>query len=1079
MTKAVTSKLFLRLLGVTAALSLAAAAVAGGAFAQTPPTWHLELHHNQTHFPPGGTAGIWVEVANIGDTNTYEPFSVTVDLPPGLSRDSVRQGFVALWDCPGSPGDTTITCTTNQVLHRHWTTAVLNFSVDVDPTASGTLTASATIEGGGAPKPYTTSEAVEIDSEPASFGVVPGSFYTDFLQRDEETPVRQSGAHPDAATFNFDFNSVPRPFPEGPFQTYPSGNVRDLEVELPPGFVGNPTAVGECLPSELSDGACPRSSQVGRIAMTLFPVQVNQYSEFGVQQYPVFNMEHPRGAVADLAFSVVNNPVHIKASLDPANNYAIKTTVSDINESLPVFAQKLTLWGVPADHAHDWDRCTLFGGLNVLPEEFTTEYPCPSGTALKPFLTIPGQCDEGHTSTIDHVDSWEHRGVFAPKQEFAIPAAEGCDKPRFEPDVTVHPTAKAANSPTGLDVHILVPQNESANGLASPPVKRMEVTFPKGMTVSPSFADGLSGCSLPQIGLGTNDPVACPDSSRIGTVDLSTPLLPEPLQGSMYLSKQKENPFGTTFGMYLVVHDEEERGVLVKIPGRLELDPTTGQITTIFDDVPQFPVEDFTLGFRSGPRAPLVMPPTCGKQTIGVEVTSWAQPDSPVDVSNDIDVTEGPGGSPCPASLKDRPFGPKLEAGSVNPTAGNYSSFLFRVNRGDQDQEFNQIEATLPKGLLAKIAGVAECPDAALASISSAEESGRDELADPACPASSKIGTVEVGMGAGTGPNFFAGSTYLAGPYKGAPLSLAVVVPALAGPFDFGTEVVRAAIHVDPESAQVHVVSDQFPTILHGVLLRVRDVRVKMDRPESMINPTSCDPTSVDSRLTGTGDGDGSSADNAVAELSNRFQLASCASLGFKPRLALKLKGGTHRGDYPALTAVLKARPGDANIRRAAVTLPHSEFLAQNHIRTVCTRVQFAAHECPAGSVYGYARATSPLLDEALQGPVYLRSSDNPLPDLVASLDGRVHVDLVGRIDSVNGGIRTVFRHVPDAPVTKFTLRMKGGKKGLLVNSRNLCLAPGRAEAKLGAQNGKTSLRRPLLANACRASGKGKGGRNR
>ncbi|HEY0318269.1 MAG TPA: hypothetical protein VGC49_08235 [Solirubrobacterales bacterium] len=1051
-----------------AMLCLAAAMagpVASSAFAG--PLWHLELHHEETHFAPGGTGAFWVEVSNIGDTNTYEPFSVTIDLPPGLTREEVRQGGYEPWDCPGSPGDTTITCTISNVLQRHWFITGKIFSVNVDPSASGVLTATATIEGGGAPKPYSTTESVEISSDPAPFGVTPGGFYVDFLKDGEETPVRQSGEHPDLAAFNFDFNTIANTSPEGPRQKAPNENVRDLEVTLPPGFVGNPTAVGECTPAELSDGACPRSSQVGRIEMTLFPVQVNPGAEFGVAHYPVFNMVHPRGAVADLAFSVVGNPVHIKASLDAAHDYAIKTTVSDINESLPVFAQKLTLWGTPADHSHDWDRCTFFGGLNVLPEEVLTTYPCPTNTPLKPFLTIPSQCDASHSSTIGHMDSWEHKGVFAPEQNYPSPPAEGCDKPRFEPDVSVHPTAKAANSPTGLDVHVLVPQNESANGLAAPPVKRMEVTFPEGMTVSPSFADGLTGCSSEQIGLGTNDLVACPDSSRIGTVDLSTPLLPEPLSGSIYLSKQKENPFGTTFGMYLVVHDEEERGVLVKIPGRLELDPTTGQIATIFDDVPQFPVEEFTLGFRSGPRAPLVTPQTCGKQTIGVEVTSWAQPDSPVDVSNDIDVTEGPGGSPCPASLKDRPFGPKLEAGSVNPTAGNYSSFLFRVNRGDQDQEFNQIEARLPKGLLAKIAGVAECPDAALASISSAEESGRDELANPACPASSQIGTVEVGMGAGTGPNFFAGRTYLAGPYKGAPLSLAVVVPALAGPFDLGSVAVRAAIHVDPEDAQVHVVSDPLPTILHGVLLRVRDVRVKMDRPESMINPTSCDPTSVDSRLTGTGEGDGSSADNAVAELSNRFQLASCASLGFKPHLNLKLKGGTNRGDYPALTAVLKARKGDANIGRAAVTLPHSEFLAQNHIRTVCTRVQFAAHECPAGSIYGFAKATSPLLEAPLEGPVYLRSSDNPLPDLVASLDGRVHVDLVGRIDSINGGIRTTFAHVPDAAVSRFTLRMKGGKKGLLVNSRNLCGDVSRADVRFRGHNGKVSRSAPKVSDRC------------
>jgi hypothetical protein len=271
--------------------------------------------------------------------------------------------------------------------------------------------------------------------------------------------------------------------------------------------------------------------------------------------------------------------------------------------------------------------------------------------------------------------------------------------------------------------------------------------------------------------------------------------------------------------------------------------------------------------------------------------------------------------------------------------------------------------------------------------------------------------------------------------------------------------VVRASIDVDPESAQVHVVSDPIPTILHGVLLRVRDIQIDMDRPQSMLNPTSCEPTAVDARVTGS--------DGASADLSNRFQVGDCGALAFKPKLALKLKGGTHRGDYPALTATLKARPGDANIGRAAVTLPHSEFLAQNHIRTVCTRVQFAAHACPAGSIYGFARADSPLLEQSLRGPVYLRSSDNPLPDLVASLDGRVHVDLVGRIDSIDGGIRTTFAHVPDAPVSTFILKMKGGKQGLLVNSRNLCGEPSRAKVKFVGHNGRVSRSVPKLSNRC------------
>jgi hypothetical protein len=282
----------------------------------------------------------------------------------------------------------------------------------------------------------------------------------------------------------------------------------------------------------------------------------------------------------------------------------------------------------------------------------------------------------------------------------------------------------------------------------------------------------------------------------------------------------------------------------------------------------------------------------------------------------------------------------------------------------------------------------------------------------------------------------------------------------VVGPFDFGNVVIRAGIKVDPETAVVSVVSDPFPTIVHGVLLRVRDIRLRMDRPNMTLNPTSCDRMTVNAAAFGTS--------GAIAPLTNPFQVGGCTRLGFKPRLSLRLKGGTKRAQYPSLRATLRARPGDSNIARASVALPRSEFLAQEHIGTVCTRVQFAASACPKKSVYGFAKAVTPLLDKPLQGPVYLRSSNNPLPDLVADLDGQFEITLVGRIDSKSQGIRTTFSVVPDAPVTRFTLKMHGGKKGLLVNSRNICRRPGRALVKMVGHNGRTSLTKPRLAAKCR-----------
>ena len=404
--------------------------------------------------------------------------------------------------------------------------------------------------------------------------------------------------------------------------------------------------------------------------------------------------------------------------------------------------------------------------------------------------------------------------------------------------------------------------------------------------------------------------------------------------------------------------------------------------------------------------------------------------------------------------------------------AGTYSPFLFRLSREDNEQELSQVTTVLPPGLVAKIAGIPFCPEAVIKSISTAEGTGAAEAAHPACPAASQIGSVSAGLGAGPGPNYFPGKAYLAGPYKGAPLSLAVVAPGIAGPFDLGNVVVRVALYVDPNSTQVKAVSDPFPTILHGVILRVRDVRLRFDRPQTTINPTNCSPMSVNGLITGVGGSLLSTADDSLFAASTPFQVGSCSDLSFKPKLAFRLFGGTHRGSHPKFKATLTMPPGGANIASTSVALPHSEFLDQGHIGTVCTRVQFSSgggngEGCPAASVYGSATAKSPLLDETLTGNVYLRSSSHELPDLVVALKGKIPVNVVGRVDSVNGGIRNTFEMVPDAPVDTFTLTLAGGNKGLLVNRRDICKAPAKATAKFNGQNGDKVTLHPELKSAC------------
>jgi hypothetical protein len=599
-----------------------------------------------------------------------------------------------------------------------------------------------------------------------------------------------------------------------------------------------------------------------------------------------------------------------------------------------------------------------------------------------------------------------------------------------------------------------VPQNENPGGLASASLEDAKVVLPDGMTISPSSASGLEACSRSQVDLEGPGPAACPQGSKIGAVEIDTPLLERPLKGGVFLARQLENKFGSLLAIYLAVSDPQT-GVVIKLPGKIETGPN-GQVIATFDENPQLPFEDLQVEFFGGPRASLTTPAACGTYTTQAEFAPWSGTAS-VSSTSSFQITSGPNGSPCPNGG----FDPKLSAGTTNPVAGRYSPFVLNLSREDGTQQLSTITADLPKGLLGKLAGIPYCADAALAGVSEAEGTGAAQLANPSCAVASQVGSVSVGAGAGPSPFYVnTGKVYLAGPYKGAPLSLAIVTPALAGPFDLGNVVVRSALQVNPETTQITAVTDPLPTILHGIPLDLRSVAVSINREGFTLNPTSCEPMEVTSTIGGTGGG--------VAHPSSHFQVGSCEALGFAPKLALSLKGGTTRAKNPALKAVLTAPSGQANIRKVQTILPKSVFIDSRHVNNPCTRVQFAAgagngSACPAKSILGKATAYSPLLSEPLTGKVYFRSNggERKLPDLVASLGGQIHVNLVGFIDSVKqkgtqgSRVRNTFAAVPDAPVSRFVLELQGGKKGLIQNSTNLCKSTNEATVKMNGQNGK------------------------
>jgi hypothetical protein len=617
--------------------------------------------------------------------------------------------------------------------------------------------------------------------------------------------------------------------------------------------------------------------------------------------------------------------------------------------------------------------------------------------------------------------------------------------------------------------------------LAQSSIRKAVVTLPEGMTANPALAEGLNVCSeadLARETLAAAPGAGCPEASKIGTVEVETPLLEEPVDGSLFVAKPYENPFGSLLALYIVVKNPK-LGIIIKQAANVERDPSTGRLRTVAEDIPMLPFSHFKLHFREGARSPLSSPPACGRYSVEAELTPWSGA-APMTTTSAFEVSSGVNGGPCPSGAAP-PFHPFLEAGTVNNAAGHYSPFDLRLNRRDGEQEITRFSVKLPPGVLGKLAGIPFCSEASIAAAKARTGShgGQEELSNPSCPPASAVGRSLVGAGVGPSLAYAPGKFYLAGPYHGSALSLVSVTAAKVGPFDLGTVVVRFALKVDPETAEVSVDaagSDPIPRILAGIPVHLRDVRSYVDRPDFVLNPTNCRRTSTTSSVLGSGANLLSQADDRPVTISSPFQAASCASLGFAPKLTLSLRGGTKRGATPRFRAVLTypKKGSYANIASARVTLPHSEFLEQGHIRTVCTRVQFAAgagngERCPAASVYGRARAFTPLLDEPLQGPVYLRSSSHPLPDLVAALhSGKIDVNLAGRIDSVgNGRIRNTFAAVPDAPVSKFVLEMQGGRKGLLVNSANLCKSSERAIAAFRAQNGRALDLRPVLKARC------------
>jgi hypothetical protein len=950
-----------------------------------------------------------------------------------------------------------------------------------------------------------TATALQISAAQASFGLKAGSVGVTILDA-EGHGFSQAGGHPDSLTTRFKLRTVKSNDPEEVgLPISDQAPLRAVKVEAPPGLVGNVGAVPKCTlqdfsgpPNQPEHPECPDSTQVG-VATT----EMNNFGRHSTVKAPVYNLVPQPGQPALFGFKVVSSPIFAVPSIRAGSDYGIDINVQNVDQTTQVTANSFTFWGNPASHSHDEERgvitpryCSDGRELQTKEEEEGQTLSCPSGAPEQAFLRLPTDCAAGPLPFTLSVRSWlgqsDSASVFAQDEEGHPIEVTRCDRVPFEPAVKAAPTTSDAGTATGLDFEMTIPPAGllRPEGIGQADLRKAVVTLPEGVTLNPSAAEGLGVCTSGDYvreELTTEPDQGCPNASTLGTVQIATPLLEngEILDGSLYLAQPDdpttaapgaENPFDSLLALYMVAK-LPERGVIIKAAGEVSLDPVSGQITTTFDNLPQLPFSSFHLHFREGARAPLVSAPTCGSHATEADLTPWSAI-GPGEVAHLVAtslITRGVGGGPCPTDRLP-PFKPGLIAGALNNRAGAYSPFDLRLFRSDEEQEITHFSIKLPPGVIGKLAGIPFCPDVAIAGAKG--RTGTAELANPSCPAASEIGTTLVGAGVGSIQTFAPGKVYLAGPYHGSPISIAAITAAKVGPFDIGTVVVREALDVNPETAEVFIDatgSDPIPHIIDGVTVHLRDIRVYIDRPEFMLNPTDCTPTLVASTVLGSGLDFTSEADDRPVTVSTRFQAADCGALAFKPKLRLTLRGGTKRSGNPALRAELRMKPGEANVAKAQVTLPHSEFLDQSHIGTLCTRPVFNAGpvpgaQCPKRSVYGYARAFTPLLDAPLEGPVYLRSNggERQLPDLVAALNGqKIDVTLVGYIDSVKGRIRNTFQTVPDAPVSRFVLNMKGGRRGLLQNSTDLCRRPHRALAAFSGQNGKQRTFRPTLLAKC------------
>ncbi|MFZ1156052.1 MAG: hypothetical protein WAN93_14235 [Solirubrobacteraceae bacterium] len=870
-----------------------------------------------------------------------------------------------------------------------------------------------------------------------------------------------AGSHPYALTTTFKLNTTTnsegRLVPQG-------GDLKDLVAELPPGLTVNPLAIPRCgagefatVNSSTDEDGCPNASSIGVVAVeNLAPTTL---TERKVSIYPLYDLTPPIGSAALFGFMVGNRAVYLTPSVRTGGDYGLTVAMTGMPQDVHVFGSTVTFWGVPAESGHDTERGDCVQSLGT----------CPAGLPPRPFLTLPTQCITPPTVSL-RADSWQEPGQFSALASDPITggklALTACEALDFSPSFHAQVESTATDAPTGLKVSLHLPQSEEALGLAEAELEEGVVTLPPGMTLNLSRVGTLLGCPLegPEgIDLSSSEPAHCPEASKIGSVRIKAPFLPEELQGSVYVAQQGNlpgngtNPFKSLIAIYIFA---EASGVVVKLPGEVSANPGTGQLTMHIgpDPVtgeafaPQLPFEDIELEFSGGSEGDLVTPTTCGSYATSAALAPWSGA-APAALADELSITQG-----CTNG-----FNPSLSADTVDKQAGGFSTFTTTLARRDGEQEIKGMSLTTPSGLQGTLKGVTLCPE--------------PQASLGTCGAQSLIGEATSSVGAGPDP--FAikgGKVYLTGPHGGGPFGLSLVVPAVAGPFNLGPEghplVIRAAIQVDPITAQNTIVTDaagpySIPSILEGFVPQIKSVNITINRPDFIFNPTTCAAQSITGVIT--------SAQGQTANVSTPFQATNCASLPFSPKLRASTVGRPSRTNGIGFNVkIVQGVAGEANAQSVKVDLPKQLPSRLTTLQKACRASVFQSNpaSCPAGSIVGTAIAVTPILPVPMAGPAYFVSHGGAkFPELVIVLQGYgVTIDLYGETFISKAGITSsTFSRIPDAPVSSFELHLPAGKDSALTAHNNLCTSDLRTPTLIVAQNGAVVKEDPKIAvSGCR-----------